>query len=143
MTSTLFQSAALGRFIAPWATKIVEFLIAIVETILTIAKNARLPWHELGTGCRETERRLSVLRLAPFCPMMAKLEIVGARVAAVPRASALSMRIVSRIRALANMGVDIGRQQPQAGSLKIARKAVGKLSARKFLRGRRRFVNPF
>ena len=38
MTSTLCQSIALDRLIALWAAQIAGFLIAIVETILTIAR---------------------------------------------------------------------------------------------------------
>lgn len=50
MTSMLCQSATLDRFIAPWAARIVEFWIAVVETILTIAKTVRTPWPIAGKG---------------------------------------------------------------------------------------------
>jgi hypothetical protein len=53
MTSTLCQSAMFDRFIALWVAKIVEFLIAIVETILTIAMNVRTSLHEPGAICRQ------------------------------------------------------------------------------------------
>jgi hypothetical protein len=46
MTSTLCQSAALDRIVAPWAAKIATFFATIVETILAIL-------HELGACCRE------------------------------------------------------------------------------------------
>ena len=38
MTSTLCQSAALDRIIAPWTARIAELFSAIVETILAIAE---------------------------------------------------------------------------------------------------------
>jgi hypothetical protein len=54
MTSTLCQSIALDRLIALWAAQIAGFLIAIVETILTIArisvplaKAGRCAWRRL------------------------------------------------------------------------------------------------
>ena len=52
MTSTPFQSAALGGIIAPWAAKIAEFFGIIVEIILANAENVRTTLHELGAYCR-------------------------------------------------------------------------------------------
>ena len=122
MSSTLYQSAAPDRFIAPWATRIIEFLIAIIEIMLTIAKNARLPWHELRTGCRKTERWLSVL-LGAFLPDDGEARDHG-------RPGGRRLPSVSLVHAHRQPDacscqygdVDIGRQQPQAGSLKITRK---------------------
>jgi hypothetical protein len=74
MISTLRESLALDRFIAPWVAMIAAFLIAIVETILTIPKNVRTHLHERGVSWREAERRHSVLHLAPSCPMMKKID---------------------------------------------------------------------
>ena len=67
MTSTPFQSAALGGIIAPWAAKIAEFFGIIVEIILANAENVRTTLHGLGG------RRLLALRPGLSCPMMAKL----------------------------------------------------------------------
>jgi len=53
MTSTPFQSAALGGIIAPWAAKIAEFFGIIVEIILANAENVRTTLHELGAYCRK------------------------------------------------------------------------------------------
>ena len=53
MTSTPFQSAALGGIIAPWAAKIAELFGIIVEIILANAENVRTTSHELGAYCRK------------------------------------------------------------------------------------------
>ena len=53
MTSTPFQSAALGGIIAPWAAKIAELFGIIVEIILANAENVRTTLHELGAYCRK------------------------------------------------------------------------------------------
>ena len=89
MNSTLYRSATLDRFIAPWVAKIVEFLVAIVETILAIAKTCPMPLYQPGASYRQAKRPLSVLSLAPSHAMMAKIETWSAMTkAALPTMSA-------------------------------------------------------
>ena len=77
MTSTHCQSVALGRIIAPWAVKIVEFFGAIVEAIVAHAENVRNTLHELGACCRNAGRGLLALRPGLLRPMMPKLKTMG------------------------------------------------------------------
>jgi len=55
MTSTLYQSAAIDRIIAPWAGKIAELFATIVETILMIAQ--KFLQHLAGSRRRLPEHR--------------------------------------------------------------------------------------
>ncbi|WP_119275187.1 hypothetical protein [Taklimakanibacter deserti] len=77
MTSTLCQSPALGRIIAPWAAKIVALFAVIVATIVANAENVGNTLRELGTCCRKAGRRLPALCPGPSRPMTPKLEIMG------------------------------------------------------------------
>lgn len=119
MTSTLFKSAALDHFIAQWATKIVEFLIAIVETILTIEINARPIWHELAAGCREDRAAALTVVLGAFLPDDGE----GWRASS---AGCVLLPI---------QGVDVDRGQPQAWKNLKRGKQATKLSARKLFTG--------
>ena len=92
MTSTPCHSAALDRIIAPWAAKIAEFFAAIVEIILTIAKNVRTTLHELCTLSamslfRTPSRRLMAIQVPPErndaarCVLLADIGAASARFA--------------------------------------------------------------
>jgi hypothetical protein len=115
MTSTLCQSLALDRFIAPWVAMIAAFLIAIVETILTIAKNVRTHLHEPGFSWREAGRRHSALHLAPSCPTMRKIDESLYQLPS-PEAQFMSLHPVSLMRAPCPYrgGAEADPRQPRA-----------------------------
>ena len=50
MTSTLCQSAALGRIIAPWLVMIAELFGIIVETILSMMENVSNTLHRISNS---------------------------------------------------------------------------------------------
>jgi hypothetical protein len=54
MTSTLCQSAALGRIIAAWVAKIVELFVVTAKIILSMVENVSNSLHEPGVYCRRT-----------------------------------------------------------------------------------------
>jgi hypothetical protein len=77
MTSTLCQSPALDRIIAPWAAKLSVLFAIILETIVAIAGNVRNTLRELGTSCRKAGRRLPALCSGLSRPMTPKPKIMG------------------------------------------------------------------
>jgi len=94
MTSTPFQSAALGGIIAPWAAKIAEFFGIIVEIILANAENVRTTLHELGAYCRKAAAGTAAGAVLPddgeACARLARY-----------RAACLLLPSASALRALA------------------------------------------